>query len=75
MALCPHGVNHLQEMKDKLIAVSNKLLDNGPEFEPEQLEALRLERLALLQFVNFPLVGHGRYCSSRVMHLLLQHNL
>lgn len=48
MALCPHGVNHLQEMKDKLIAVSNKLLDNGPEFEPEQLEALRLERLALL---------------------------
>lgn len=35
---------HLQEMKDKLIYVSNELLDNAAELSPERSEELRVER-------------------------------
>ena len=45
--LCKEARVHLQEMKDKLIHVSNELLDNAAELTPEISEALRVERSAL----------------------------
>ncbi|KAK1309981.1 ATP-dependent DNA helicase Q-like 4A [Acorus calamus] len=47
LALCPGASCHLQEMKDKLIAVSNELLDNAAELSPEHFEKLHQERLQL----------------------------
>ncbi|GAV61187.1 DEAD domain-containing protein/Helicase_C domain-containing protein/HRDC domain-containing protein/RQC domain-containing protein [Cephalotus follicularis] len=44
---CSEGVNHLQEMKDRLIAISNELLDNAADLSPEQIEKLRQDRLQL----------------------------
>ncbi|XP_012071305.1 ATP-dependent DNA helicase Q-like 4A isoform X1 [Jatropha curcas] len=46
LGLCPEANNHLQEMKDMLIAVSNELLDNT-NLTPSQIEKLRLDRLQL----------------------------
>ncbi|PKA62531.1 ATP-dependent DNA helicase Q-like 4B [Apostasia shenzhenica] len=47
LALCPHTSNHLQVMKDRLISVSNELLDNAGGLSPNQLENLFQERLLL----------------------------
>ncbi|XXG73559.1 hypothetical protein AAC387_Pa07g2458 [Persea americana] len=47
LALCPEAANHLQEMKDTLIAISNELLDNASELSPLQSEKLWQERLKL----------------------------
>ncbi|CAA7404506.1 unnamed protein product [Spirodela intermedia] len=47
LGLCPEAKHHLQEMKDKLIAISNKLLDNADDLSPQHFEELRQERLAL----------------------------
>lgn len=45
---CPGALDHLQEMKDKLIEISNDLLDNVSELSSEQVEMLRQERYVLL---------------------------
>ncbi|XP_038989126.1 ATP-dependent DNA helicase Q-like 4A [Phoenix dactylifera] len=47
LALCPEATTHLQEMKDRLITVSNELLDNAAELGPQRCENLRQERLHL----------------------------
>uniref|UniRef100_A0A1D1XKM2 DNA 3'-5' helicase n=1 Tax=Anthurium amnicola TaxID=1678845 RepID=A0A1D1XKM2_9ARAE len=47
LALCPEAKSHLQEMKDNLIAISNKLLDNADDLSPQSFEELRQERLML----------------------------
>ncbi|KAK9110147.1 hypothetical protein Sjap_018207 [Stephania japonica] len=47
VALCPCASSHLQEMKDKLIAISNELLDNVDALSPVQINSLRQERLQL----------------------------
>ncbi|XP_077238725.1 DNA helicase (RECQl4A) isoform X2 [Tasmannia lanceolata] len=47
VALCQEAASHLQEMKDRLIVVSNELLDNAAELSPQHLEKLRQERLQL----------------------------
>ncbi|XP_050375562.1 ATP-dependent DNA helicase Q-like 4A [Argentina anserina] len=44
---CPKASNHLQEMKDRLITVSNELLDNVDELSPPQIERLRQDRMQL----------------------------
>lgn len=48
LGLCPEAASHVQEMKDKLIAVSNELLDNASNLSPEQIEKLREDRFVLL---------------------------
>ncbi|WOL11143.1 hypothetical protein Cni_G19904 [Canna indica] len=47
LAFCSEATIHLQEMKDRLIAVSNELLDNAAELSPQDCENLRQERLYL----------------------------
>ncbi|XP_020593878.1 ATP-dependent DNA helicase Q-like 4A isoform X2 [Phalaenopsis equestris] len=47
LALCPNASNHLQEIKDRLITISNELLDNAGDLSPKQFEVLRQERLLL----------------------------
>ncbi|KAK4339909.1 hypothetical protein RND71_041371 [Anisodus tanguticus] len=47
LGLCPGASDHLQEMKDKLINISNDLLDNVSDLSSEQVEMLRLERSQL----------------------------
>nr|GLL23897.1 ATP-dependent DNA helicase Q-like 4A isoform X1 [Ipomoea trifida] len=47
LGLCPEASNHLQDMKDKLICISNDLLDNVTNLSPDQVENLRKERLQL----------------------------
>ncbi|ERM97820.1 hypothetical protein AMTR_s00118p00027960 [Amborella trichopoda] len=47
VSLCPKAALHLQEMKDRLITVSNELLDNATNLIPENSEKLRQERLQL----------------------------
>ncbi|OAY39796.1 ATP-dependent DNA helicase Q-like 4A isoform X1 [Manihot esculenta] len=47
LGLCPEAANHLQEMKDMLISVSNELLDNTANLSPAQIEKLRQDRLQL----------------------------
>ncbi|KAL2925187.1 ATP-dependent DNA helicase Q-like 4A, partial [Bienertia sinuspersici] len=46
LGLCPDGKNHLQEMKDMLIGISNELLDDI-DLTPERMEKLRQDRLQL----------------------------
>ncbi|TXG64064.1 hypothetical protein EZV62_011058 [Acer yangbiense] len=46
LGLCPEATGHIQEMKDKLIAISNELLDNA-DLSPAQIEKLRQDRLQL----------------------------
>jgi len=43
LGLCPEATSHLREMKDRLIAISNDLLDNV-ELSSSQIESLRQER-------------------------------
>ncbi|KAK4476848.1 hypothetical protein RD792_016010, partial [Penstemon davidsonii] len=47
LGLCPEASNHLQDMKDTLIAISNDLLDNVDEMSSEKVETLRQERQQL----------------------------
>lgn len=47
LGLCPGALDHLQEMKDKLIEISNDLLDNVSDLSSEQVEMLRQERSQL----------------------------
>ncbi|KAL3382349.1 hypothetical protein AABB24_002082 [Solanum stoloniferum] len=47
LGLCPGALDHLQEMKDKLIEISNDLLDNVSDLSSEQIEMLRQERSQL----------------------------
>ncbi|KAH0783247.1 hypothetical protein KY290_002845 [Solanum tuberosum] len=47
LGLCPGASDHLQEMKDKLIEISNDLLDNVSDLSSEQIEMLRQERSQL----------------------------
>ncbi|KAL9250392.1 ATP-dependent DNA helicase Q-like 4A-like protein [Drosera capensis] len=44
---CPEMETHLSEMKDKLIAISNELLDNVMDLSPRQVDKLRQDRLQL----------------------------
>lgn len=44
---CPEAANHLQEIKDTLISVSNELLDNASGLNPALIEKLRQDRLQL----------------------------
>ena len=46
LGLCPEASNHLQDMKDKLIALSNELLDNVADLSSNEIEKLRQERSA-----------------------------
>ncbi|ONK58030.1 uncharacterized protein A4U43_C09F7220 [Asparagus officinalis] len=46
LGLCPEATTHIREMKDRLIAISNDLLDNV-ELTSMQIEDLRHERLHL----------------------------
>ncbi|XP_044512347.1 ATP-dependent DNA helicase Q-like 4A isoform X2 [Mangifera indica] len=46
LGLCPEATNHVQEMKDMLIAISNELLDNTG-LSPAQTQKLRQDRLHL----------------------------
>ncbi|PIM99694.1 ATP-dependent DNA helicase [Handroanthus impetiginosus] len=47
LGLCPEASNHLQAMKDTLIAISNDLIDNIDEMSSEKVESLRQERQQL----------------------------
>ncbi|KAL2460513.1 ATP-dependent DNA helicase Q-like 4A [Abeliophyllum distichum] len=47
LGLCPKASNHLQDMKDKLIAISNDLIDNADNLSSDELEKLRQERQQL----------------------------
>ncbi|KAL6176388.1 hypothetical protein ACLB2K_053022 [Fragaria x ananassa] len=47
IGVCPEAANHLQELKDRLITISNELLDDVNELGPEQIEKLRQDRLQL----------------------------
>ncbi|XP_062218159.1 ATP-dependent DNA helicase Q-like 4A isoform X2 [Phragmites australis] len=47
LAFCPEAMVHLQEMKDKLIAVSNELLDGDGKLNPQHSEELRQKRVHL----------------------------
>ncbi|KAJ0976927.1 hypothetical protein J5N97_012401 [Dioscorea zingiberensis] len=47
LAFCPEARGHLQELKDKLIAIANELLDNAADLSPSRCESLRQERLHL----------------------------
>lgn len=47
LGLCPDAANHLQEMKDTLITISNELLDNICDLTPVQIDKLREDRLQL----------------------------
>ncbi|KAI5066012.1 hypothetical protein GOP47_0018636 [Adiantum capillus-veneris] len=78
--LCRHGVKviycqdakvHLQEMKDKLIQVSNELLDNAAELTPEKSEELRVERLSLnneIQLLEYHLQSSVLSDERRISH-------
>ncbi|XP_057978261.1 ATP-dependent DNA helicase Q-like 4A isoform X2 [Malania oleifera] len=47
LGLCPEAADHLQEMKDTLIAISNELLDNVTDLGPALIDKLRQDRLQL----------------------------
>ncbi|XP_073065835.1 ATP-dependent DNA helicase Q-like 4A isoform X2 [Primulina eburnea] len=47
LGLCSEASNHLQEMKDSLINISNDLIDNIDEMSSEKVEKLRLQRQQL----------------------------
>ncbi|KAL6964391.1 DNA helicase [Sarracenia purpurea var. burkii] len=44
LGLCPEASNHLQDMKDRLISISNELLDNVVDLSSDQIEKLRQDR-------------------------------
>ncbi|KAL3620845.1 hypothetical protein CASFOL_035757 [Castilleja foliolosa] len=47
LGICPEASNHVQAMKDTLIAISNDLIDNVDEMSSERVETLRQERQQL----------------------------
>ncbi|KAK1374273.1 DNA helicase [Heracleum sosnowskyi] len=47
LGLCYEAANHLQTMKDMLISISNDLLDNMNDLNPEQIGKLRQDRVQL----------------------------
>ncbi|GFP99215.1 ATP-dependent DNA helicase q-like 4a [Phtheirospermum japonicum] len=47
LGVCPEASNHVQAMKDTLIAISNDLIDNVDEMSSERVETLRQERQQL----------------------------
>lgn len=47
IGLCPEASGHLQELKDRLISISNDLLDNVNNLSPVQIDKLRQERFAI----------------------------
>ncbi|XP_075493954.1 ATP-dependent DNA helicase Q-like 4A isoform X2 [Primulina tabacum] len=47
LGLCSEASNHLQEMKDSLINISNDLIDNIDEMSSEKVEKLHLQRQQL----------------------------
>ncbi|CAN6458885.1 unnamed protein product [Victoria cruziana] len=47
MVHCPEASTHLQEMKDRLILISNELLDNPDQLAPHHSAELHDERLQL----------------------------
>ncbi|XP_059648178.1 ATP-dependent DNA helicase Q-like 4A [Cornus florida] len=47
LGLCAEAANHLQDMKDMLIAISNELLDNITDLSPDHIGKLRQDRLRL----------------------------
>ncbi|XP_061337155.1 ATP-dependent DNA helicase Q-like 4A [Gastrolobium bilobum] len=47
LGLCPEAANHLQELKDSLIAISNELLDNVDNLSSTQIAKLRKDRSQL----------------------------
>ncbi|KAI4341997.1 hypothetical protein MLD38_026661 [Melastoma candidum] len=53
LGLCPEGAYHLRELKDKLIAISNELIDNSSELTPELLKKLRDERSQLNRQIQY----------------------
>ncbi|GJN18956.1 hypothetical protein PR202_gb06177 [Eleusine coracana subsp. coracana] len=57
LAVCPQAMDHLQEMKDKLIEVSNELLDGDDKLSPQYSEELRQKRVHL----------------KKQIHLLMEH--
>lgn len=50
LGLCPEASDHLKNLKDSLIAISNDLIDNADEMTSEKVEALRQERCIFLLF-------------------------
>lgn len=44
LAFCQDANFHMQGMKDKLIAVSNELIDGSGELTPQHSEELRQQR-------------------------------
>lgn len=48
LGLCPEASNHLKDMKDKLIAISNDIIDNSDNLSSDEFEKLRQERFAYL---------------------------
>lgn len=61
LGLCPEASNHLQDMKDMLIAISNDLLDNV-DLSTDQIDKLRQDRLQLNKQVQ-QLEKYLRYTS------------
>ncbi|GJM90164.1 hypothetical protein PR202_ga06420 [Eleusine coracana subsp. coracana] len=57
LAFCPQAMDHLREMKDKLIEVSNELLDGDDKLSPQYSEELRQKRVHL----------------KKQIHLLMEH--
>ncbi|XP_022863339.1 ATP-dependent DNA helicase Q-like 4A [Olea europaea var. sylvestris] len=47
LGLCPEASNHLKDMKDKLIAISNDIIDNSDNLSSDEFEKLRQERQQL----------------------------
>ncbi|XP_039120408.1 ATP-dependent DNA helicase Q-like 4A isoform X1 [Dioscorea cayenensis subsp. rotundata] len=73
LAFCPEARGHLQELKDKLIAISNELLDNAGDLSPSRCESLRQDRLhlnkqvqQLEQYLNNSRVNEERELSHRM---------
>ncbi|KAK3155972.1 hypothetical protein QOZ80_2AG0101190 [Eleusine coracana subsp. coracana] len=57
LAFCPQAMDHLREMKDKLIEVSNELLDGDDKLSPQYSEELHQKRVHL----------------KKQIHLLMEH--
>ncbi|KAF3777388.1 ATP-dependent DNA helicase Q-like 4A [Nymphaea thermarum] len=51
MVDCSEALNHLQEMKDRLIVISNELLDNSDQLAPHHSAQLRDERCSFFFFL------------------------
>lgn len=67
LGMCPEAATHLQEMKDMLILISNELLDNVNELNPEQIEKLRQDRYAscLISHPHLPFCLRSNGSSQR----------